>query len=330
MEGKDILVCGGCGFMGSNFIRTLLDRVVDSRVTNVDALTYAGNPDNLKGIDETRYTFVHGDVTDGELMKKLMRNADVVINFAAETHVDRSIHTSAEAFIRTNVLGVHSLLEALRASPTVEKMVHVSTDEVWGDLPLDSKEKFTEESSFKPNSPYAASKAAGDLLIRSYVRTHELPVIITHSVNNYGPRQYHEKLIPFFTMRALENKSLPLYGRGENMRDWLYVDDHSEGILTVIEKGGRGQVYNISQEQEYSNLHIAEHILKILQKPLSLITHVKDRPAHDLKYAVDSSKLRALGWKPRFSLEDKLPETVEWFARHVRESSTAGNAHIGL
>jgi len=330
MKGKNILVCGGCGFMGSDFTLALLARFPDVRVTNLDALTYAGNPENLKGADEKRYTFVKGDICDTELMQKLMKDADIVVNFAAETHVDRSIHTSGEQFMRTNVLGVHSLLEALRVSPNVKKMIHISTDEVWGDLPLTSKEKFTEDSPFRPNSPYAASKAAGDLLIRSYVRTHNVPVVVTHSVNNFGPRQFPEKLIPFFTSRALEDKSLPLYGTGENMRDWLYVGDHSEAILAVMEKGDVGEAYNISSGKEYSNLHIAQRILDILGKSHSLITYVKDRPGHDLRYSVNSSKLRALGWKPQFGLDDKLPETVEWFKKNVRGGHTAANAHIGL
>ena len=329
--GKNILVCGGCGFMGSNFIRTTLEQFSNVKIVNLDALTYAGNPDNLRGVDETRYKFVKGDIADRPLMKRLFKDADVVVNFAAETHVDRSIHTSAEAFIRTNVLGVHALLEALRASPHIEKMIHVSTDEVWGDLPLDSKEKFVEESTFRPNSPYAASKAGGDLLIRSYVRTHKVPVIVTHSVNNFGPRQFPEKLVPFFTMRALENRPLPLYGSGENMRDWLYVDDHSEAILIVLAKGTVGEIYNISQQKEYSNREIAERILKTLKKPLSLISYVEDRPAHDRKYGVESSKLRALGWKPRYSLEEKLPETVLWFKKFApAHAAQASNSYVEL
>ncbi|MBI5456431.1 dTDP-glucose 4,6-dehydratase [Candidatus Kaiserbacteria bacterium] len=327
LRNKKIVVTGGCGFMGSNFIRMLLERFPDVRVANVDALTYAGNPRNLDGVDEARYVFVKGDISDTPLMLEQMRDADAVVNFAAETHVDRSIHEGAAPFIHTNVVGVYSLLEALRQSPHVSRMVHISTDEVWGDLPLDSKERFTEDSPFRPNSPYAASKAAGDLLVRSYAKTHKLPVIVTHSVNNYGPRQFPEKLIPFFTMCALNNEPLPLYGTGENMRDWLYVDDHSEAILAVLEKGTVGDVYNVSQQKEYSNKYIAENILKILGKPLSLTTHVEDRPAHDQKYAVDSSKLRGFGWKPKCTLEEKLSETVEWFKANPQVRVHA-NAHI--
>ena len=331
LAGKKVLVTGGCGFMGSNFILLLLTRIPNVHVLNVDVLTYAGDPKNLDGVDEKRYEFVKGDIADTALMTKLMRDVDVVVNFAAETHVDRSIHESSSAFIHTNVVGVHSLLEALLESPSIKKMIHISTDEVWGDLALDSKERFTEESAFKPNSPYAASKAAGDLLVRSCVRTYELPVIVTHSVNNYGPRQYPEKLIPFFTMRALAEQSVPLYGSGENMRDWLYVDDHSEAILSVIEKGVLGEVYNISQQKEYSNKYIAEQILTILDKPATLIAYVKDRPGHDLKYAVDSTKLRSLGWQPQYSLETKLPEVVYSLAKHLSDRGVpVTNTHISL
>ncbi|MBI2612509.1 dTDP-glucose 4,6-dehydratase [Candidatus Kaiserbacteria bacterium] len=329
LRGKRLLVCGGAGFMGSNFILYALERIPDLRIVNLDLLTYAGSLENLAGVDTSRYSFVKGDIADADLAAKLFKDADMVVNFAAETHVDRSIHTSAEAFVRTNVLGVHSLLEALRHSPNVERMVHISTDEVWGDLPLDSKERFTEESPFLPNSPYAASKAAGDLLIRAYVATHKLPVIVTHSVNNYGPRQFPEKLIPFFTARALRDEPLPLYGDGENRRDWLHVDDHSEAVLTVLAKGVPLEVYNISQQKEYSNKEIALRILEILGKPASLISYVEDRPAHDRKYAVDSTKLRSLGWTPRSSLEEKFPDVVRGLAQSLSHGEVpATNTHI--
>ena len=242
-----------------------------------------------------------------------MSRADYVVNFAAETHVDRSIHGGAAAFVHSNIAGVHSLLEALRVSPKVKKMVQISTDEVWGDLPLNSKEKFNEESPFLPNSPYAASKAAGDLLIRSYVKTYGLPVIVSHSVNNFGPRQFPEKLIPFFTLQALKNQPLPLYGNGKNVRDWLYVDDHSSAILTLLEKAGVGEVYAISGNDERSNIWIADNILKILGKPRGLITFVKDRPGHDRRYSVDSRQLKRLGWRPKHSLSSKLKATLNWY-----------------
>ena len=328
---KKLLVCGGAGFMGSSFIHAALKEFPNLRILNLDLLTYAGDLKNLEGVDESRHEFVKGDIVDQALVKDLMSKVNVVLNFAAETHVDRSIHSSADAFIRTNVLGVHSLLEALKGSPNVEKMVHISTDEVWGDLPLDSKDRFTENSPFLPNSPYVASKAAGDLLIRSYIKTHNAPVIVRHSVNNYGPRQFPEKLIPFFTMRALEDKPLPLYGSGENQRDWLHVDDHSAAILAVLRVGRVGEVYNVSQQKEYSNKEIAERILQALGKPASLITYVEDRPGHDLKYAVDSSKLRALGWTPRYSLEEKLPEVVQSLKEHLSISEApVTNTHINI
>jgi dTDP-glucose 4,6-dehydratase len=315
--------------MGSNFILRALEREPGLHIINLDLLTYAADLHNLDGVDTSRYEFVKGDIVDTALVAGLMQRTDAVVNFAAETHVDRSIHTSAEAFVRTNVLGVHSLLEALRHSPNVKRMVHISTDEVWGDVPLDSTEKFTEESPFKPNSPYAASKAAGDLLVRSYVKTHKLPVIVTHSVNNYGPRQFPEKIIPFFTMRALSDTPLPLYGSGENRRDWLHVDDHSEAVLTVLSKGEIGEVYNISQQKEYSNKEIALRILGALGKPDSLISYVEDRPAHDLKYVVDSSKLRTLGWAPQHTLDEKFPEVVRWFQNNASaDSISKSNTHI--
>ncbi|MBI2610939.1 dTDP-glucose 4,6-dehydratase [Candidatus Kaiserbacteria bacterium] len=331
LGGKRVLVCGGAGFMGSNFILYTLARIPDLRIVNLDLLTYAGNPENLAGVDTSRYSFVKGDIADADLTAKLFKDADMVVNFAAETHVDRSIHSSAEAFVHTNVLGVHFLLEALRHTPNVGRMVYISTDEVWGDIPLDSKERFTEESPFLPNSPYAASKAAGDLLVRAYVKTHQLPVIVTHSVNNYGPRQFPEKIIPFFTARALQDEPLPLYGDGENRRDWLYVDDHSEAILTVLTKGTLGEVYNISQQKEYSNKELALRILEALGKPASLITYVEDRPAHDRKYAVDSAKLRGLGWTPKYTLEEKLSEVVRDLAASLSlRAAPATNTHISL
>ena len=311
---KSVLVTGGAGFMGSNFIHFLFTAFPDISVVNLDALTYAGNEANLAGLEGKNYRFVHGDVTDGVLVQKLMEEADVVVNFAAETHVDRSIHGQAGNFVHTNIGGVYTLLEALRASPNVKKMVHISTDEVWGDLPLESKEQFNEESPFKPNSPYAASKASGDLLIRAYVKTYGVPVIVTHSVNNFGPRQFPEKLIPFFALQAMYNKPLPLYGDGKNVRDWIYVDDHSSAILTLLEKGSVGEVYAISCDEERSNLEMAQKILHILGKPQELMTFVKDRPAHDRRYSVNSKKLRALGWAPSAPFESALKETVQWYA----------------
>src|SRR3989338_971773 len=313
LDNKTILVCGGCGFMGSNFIRYVLDNFKKAKIINLDLLTYAGNKKNLAGISSKNYQFVKGNINNLKLMVRLMKTADFIVNFAAETLVDRSIHGGAPDFVRTNVLGVQSLLEALRQSPNVLKMIQISTDEVWGDLPLDSKEKFKEDSPFKPNSPYAASKAAGDLLVRSYVKTYGAPAIVSHSVNNFGPRQFPEKLIPFFVLQAMQNKQLPLYGDGKNVRDWLYVDDHTVAILTMLEKGGGGEVYAVSRDEEYSNVEIANNILNMLGKPKNLITFIKDRPGHDRRYSVDSSKLRRFGWRPKYSIREQLKKTINWY-----------------
>lgn len=333
---KNVLVAGGAGFMGSNFIHFLFKVYPDISIINLDALTYAGNEENLVELEKKNYRFVHGDITDRALVRELMAKADMVINFAAETHVDRSIHGQAGNFVHTNINGVYTLLEALRESPNVTKMVHISTDEVWGDLPLESKEQFNEESSFKPNSPYAASKASGDLLIRAYAKTYGVPVIVSHSVNNFGPRQFPEKMVPFFTLKALQGKSLPVYGDGKNVRDWIYVDDHSSAILTLLEKGVVGDVYAISCGKEYSTLEMAKKILHILKKPQDLITFVKDRPAHDRRYSVNSAKLRALGWKSQSSFEEALKETIQWYAENklwldaVTKKNKDINAHITL
>ena len=335
LRNKTVLVGGGCGFMGSNFIHYLLAQNSTVRVINLDLLTYAGNPENLRGVPRARYRFVRGDITNTRLMKRLMRGADFVVNFAAETHVDRSIHGNDDAFMCTNVLGVHSLLRALMASPQVKLMIHISTDEVWGDLPLSSRKKFTEESPLRPSSPYAASKAAGDLVIRSFVRTYKLPIVTTHSTNNFGPRQFPEKLIPFFVTRALKNLPLPLYGDGLNRRDWLFVDDHSRAVLALLERGVAGEEYAISCEgKEYSNKTIAGFILAAMQKQKNFIGMVADRPGHDRRYAVSSAKLRKLGWKPRHSVEEALRTTVNWYLHNAAwlRSSTkrAGklNPHI--
>ncbi len=300
--------------MGSNFIHHLFATVPDVRITNLDALTYAGNLENLSGVPKNRYTFVHGNLCDTKLLVRLMRRADFVVNFAAETHVDRSIHGDRDIFMQTNILGVHSLLEACMQAQNVVCIVHISTDEVWGDVPLQATKRLTEESPFRPNSPYAASKAAGDMLIRSYVKTYGLPICVTHATNNFGPRQFPEKMIPHFIQCALNDRSLPLYGDGHNRRDWLYVDDHSRAIACVLSRGHVGEVYAVSAEgEEYTNLAMAKRILKALKKPMSLITHVADRPAHDRRYAVSSKKLRALGWRPEVGCGEGLTKTIEWY-----------------
>ena len=315
-SGMSFLVCGGCGFMGSNFIHYLFKMIPGVTVVNADLLTFAGNKNNLKDIPKRRYRFIRADIADEKKMKRLMKSADYVVNFAAETHVDRSIHHHAGSFLHSNVIGVEALLKALQSSSRVSKMVHISTDEVWGDLSLDSKKKFNEESPFRPNSPYAASKAAADLLIRSFVKTYGLPVIVSHSVNNFGPRQFPEKLIPFFYLRLSQGKTLPLYGDGKNVRDWIHVDDHTRAILTLLLKGVPGDVFAISRGEEYSNIEIAKKLLKAMKKPASLITFVKDRPGHDRRYSVDCARIRRLGWKPKYSLKQELQKTIQWYQKN--------------
>ena len=299
--------------MGSNFIHYILNNFSGTSVINLDLLTYAGNEDNLRGVPVKRYRFIKGDICDTALVKKLMQEADFVVNFAAETHVDRSIHSDADDFIHTNVVGAHSLLKALRDSPNVIKMVHVSTDEVWGDLHFKSKERFNEESPLRPNSPYSASKAAGEMIVRAYHKTYGLPVVISRSANNFGPRQFPEKLIPFFSMLAMENKTLPLHGSGSNIREWIHVDDHTRAILLLLEKAPAGEIYGISANEECANIDIARKILKVLNKPESSIAFVEDRPANDRRYAVDPSKLYSLGWAPQHSLDSHIPHTISWY-----------------
>ncbi len=313
---RTIFVCGGLGFSGSNFIRHVLASDKNVKIVNLDALTYAGNPDNVKDVPKSRYTFVRGDICDVSRVKKLMAKADVVVNFAAETHVDRSIHGEFANFFHSNIRGVYALLEALKVSPRVERMIHVSTDEVWGDLPFASKKRFTENSPFRPNSPYAASKAAGDLLIRSYVHTYRLPIIVAHATNFFGPRQFPEKLIPFFALRALHGEQLPLYGTGKNIREWLHVDDYARALVLLLKQGKIGETYLVSTGEGVSNKTIAENILDILGKPRSLLAYVHDRPGHDRKYALDPSKIKALGWRPVRSLREDLERTIRWYAEN--------------
>lgn len=329
-----ILVSGGAGFMGSNFIHFVLRKFPDIRVINVDALTYAGNLDNLKGVPKARYRFVKGDICDARLVVRLMKQADYVVNFAASTHVDRSIHESPEDFLHTNTHGVFTLLETLRNSRRVKKMVHISTDEVWGSLALGSRKKFNESFPYRPNSPYAASKAAGDLFCRAFFKTYGVPVLVSHSVNNFGPRQFPEKLIPYFFLQAMQNKPLPLYGDGKNVRDWIHVDDHSSAIAVLLEKGIPGEEYAIAGNDEYANREIAELILTILKKPKSMIQFVKDRPGHDRRYSVDAQKIKKLGWRPKTSLEKSLPGVLAWYQendgwlRNVLKKNKKINKHI--
>ncbi len=314
---KKVLITGGCGFIGSNFIRHILN-VRDYEVVNLDALTYAGNPENLRDIEKKKnYKFVHGDIADAKLVEELFAQEKFngVIHFAAETHVDRSI-TDSSPFVRTNIVGTHTLLEAARRHG-VKRYHQVSTDEVYGDLGDNSKNYFTENTPLAPNCPYAAAKTSGDLLVQSWHHTYGLDAVITRCSNNYGPYQFPEKLIPFFLFRAMRNESLPLYGDGKNIRDWLFVLDHCEAILLVFEKSPAGSVWNIGGHNEKTNLEIAKLILKNVPKSKSKIEFIADRKAHDRRYAIDASKLeRELGWKPRHTFEQALPKTIEWYLAH--------------
>ncbi|MBI5432210.1 MAG: dTDP-glucose 4,6-dehydratase [Planctomycetes bacterium] len=308
------IVTGGAGFIGSNFLHLLAETRPDWKVVNLDALTYAGNLENLKSIEARKnYTFVHGDIREPDQVEKAFAAAGdgcVVVHFAAESHVDRSIQ-SGIPFVTTNVVGTQVLLDASRKHG-VTRFVHVSTDEVYGSL--GDTGFFTEETPIQPNSPYSASKAASDFLVRAACHTHHFPGLITRCSNNYGPYQFPEKLIPLMIANASESKPLPVYGDGMNVRDWLYVVDHCEAILAVLEKGRVGDVYNIGGHNEYPNLFIVKTILKTLGRPESLIHYVKDRPGHDRRYAIDASKIeRELGWRPRYKFEDALPLTIRWY-----------------
>jgi len=308
-DSMKILITGGAGFIGSNFIRYLLSKHPDYKIMNLDKLTYAGNLDNLKDVeDNPNYRFVKSDICDPEIVDKLMQGVDVVVHFAAETHVDRSI-VDADSFVKTNVFGSYVLLEkALEYK--IKKFVHVSTDEVYGSI---EKGSFKETDALNPSSPYAASKAGSDLLARSYFLTHKLPVVITRSSNNFGPYQYPEKLIPLFIINAMQNKPLPVYGDGMNVRDWLYVVDNCEAIDLILHKGMDGEIYNIGGGNEKKNLDITKVILKELDKPDSLIKFVEDRPGHDRRYSIDCTKIKKLGWKPRNKFDDALKKTIEWY-----------------
>lgn len=309
---RTILITGGAGFIGSNFCRYMLGKYPHYDIIVLDALTYAGNPDNLLDIkDDPRFRFVHGDIRDKSVVDPLVREADAVVNFAAETHVDRSI-ADPGSFVLTDVYGVFTLLEACR-SHGIERFLHVSTDEVYGSIEQGS---FKEGDPLEPNSPYSASKAGGELLARSYYVTYGLPILITRGSNNYGPYQYPEKLIPFFITNALEDKPLPVYGDGQQVRDWIYVLDHCEGIDVVLHHGEPGQAYNIGGGNERTNLEITKRILALLNKPESLIKFVADRPGHDRRYSLDCSKIRKLGWSPRHPFEEGMERTVAWYVEN--------------
>jgi dTDP-glucose 4,6-dehydratase len=310
---RKIFVTGGAGFIGSAFVRQILENTADVEVINFDALTYAGNMENLAGLGNTRHKFVKGNICDKDaVLAALPENADAVFNFAAESHVDRSIH-SADEFLLTNVIGTQVLLDVARAK-NVRRFVQVSTDEVMGSLPEDDASFFTEDSAIAPNSPYAASKAAAEHFVRAALHTFGLDTVITRCGNNYGPRHFPEKLIPLMIANAMEDKTLPVYGDGKNVRDWIYVDDHCRAIWLAYERGRAGEVYNIGARNERQNLAVIKSLLDALGKPHSLIKFVSDRPGHDRRYAIDPAKAESeLGWKPLTTWEEGLRKTIEWF-----------------
>jgi len=306
---RTILITGGAGFIGSNFVRHVL-ATHDYQVINLDKLTYAGNLDNLRDVaDDKRHRFVQGDICDRELAGRLMAEADAVVNFAAETHVDRSIEDPG-VFIQTDVFGTYVLLDAARHAG-IERFLHVSTDEVYGQSL--GEQRFRERDPFRPRSPYSASKAGGELQCRAFFETYGLPVVIARPANNIGPRQHLEKAVPLFATNALDDQPLPVYGRGEQVRDRLYVDDHCEALDLLLHRGELGEAYNISAGNERTNLEVAETVLELLEKPKSLIRFVEDRPGHDERYSMDDAKLRALGWAPRHDFDAALQKTVAWY-----------------
>lgn len=311
-----VLVTGGCGFIGSNFIHYLLDREPGLRIINLDCLSYAGNLANLADVaDDPRYRFVRGDITDGDTVRRILREGvHSIVNFAAESHVDRSIHDAAP-FVRTNVLGTLVLLDAAR-DLGIKRFVQISTDEVYGSLGATGA--FTEQSPLAPNSPYAASKASADLLVRSYAHTFGLPTLITRCSNNYGPYQFPEKLIPLFIGNLINNQTVPVYGDGLNVRDWLHVRDHCSAIHRVWRTGKVGETYNIGGRCEKTNLELTHALLKAMGKPASLIRYVADRPGHDRRYAIDCSRIEhELGWQPGISFEEGLAGTVLWYRENA-------------
>lgn len=315
---KNLLITGGAGFIGSNFVKYILENT-EYDIVNFDKLTYAGNLENLTDIeDNPRYTFIKGDICDKDAVESAIQanNADTIINFAAESHVDRSI-LGAREFVETNILGTQVLLDAFK-NLGLEKFLQVSTDEVYGSLPEDNKQiKFTEDTPLAPNSPYSASKASADMLCRAYYHTHKLPVLTTRCSNNYGPYQFPEKLIPLMIAKAMDGQKLPVYGDGKNIRDWLYVEDHCSAILAVLEKGKPGDTYNIGGNNEWYNIDIVKLILKKLGKGEDRIQYVKDRPGHDRRYAIDSTKIMSeLGWSPKYQFEEGIEKTIQWYTEN--------------
>lgn len=319
---KTFLVTGGAGFIGSNYVRFMLNKYKDVDIVNLDKLTYAGNLENLTDVEKNpRYKFIKGDICDENLVNKIMPEIDVVVNFAAESHVDRSIGAPDE-FIKTDIFGVFVLLEAARRN-NIERFIQISTDEVYGSIETGS---FKETDPLMPSSPYSASKAGADRLAYSYFVTYDLPVLITRCSNNFGPYHYPEKLIPLFVTNALDNKPLPIYGDGKNVRDWIYVEDHCEALDFICKHGKIGEVYNIGGGNEKPNLEITEYILKKLEKPKDLMTFVPDRLGHDRRYALDCTKIRDLGWAPKHQFEEAMDKTIQWYIenRHWWEKLKSG------
>lgn len=311
-----ILVTGGAGFIGSCFIRHMLNHHPDYKIVNLDALTYAGNLENLYDVkNNPNYEFIHGDICDKNFVMQVVSGVDTIVNFAAESHVDRSI-TGPEVFIETNIRGTSMLLQAAKAFH-IERYLQVSTDEVYGSLGKDGY--FTETTPLAPNSPYSASKAGADLIVRSYFETYGLPTLITRCSNNYGPYQYPEKLIPFFISRLLKDEKVPVYGDGMNVRDWIYVYDHCSAIDTVLHKGTPGQIYNVGGHNEKTNLEITKLILEAMNKDESYIEHVEDRLGHDKRYAICNDKITGeLGWKPSVSFEEGILLTIDWYLNNQK------------
>jgi len=306
-----ILVTGGLGFIGTNFIRFIFENYRDIRVVNLDNISYGANPANLKDYEnDSRYRFVKGDIRNYKQVCKLINDADVVVNFAAETHVDRSI-ANPRIFLESNTIGLYNILEAVRQYNPKARVIHISTDEVYGDILEGS---FTEDYPLKPSSPYSASKAAADIFCHAYHRTYNIDIIVTRCTNNFGPYQFPEKLIPKTIIRANMNLKVPIYGTGQNVRDWIYVLDHCEAIDMLIYKGRPGEVYNISSGNELENIKLVKMILSLMGKDESLIEFVEDRPGHDLRYSLDSSKIREeIGWKPKYSFRKAIEETINWY-----------------
>jgi dTDP-glucose 4,6-dehydratase len=314
-----LLVTGGAGFIGSNFISYCLEKYPDHQIKNLDLLTYAGNLDNLSGLSNNpRYEFIHGDICDSKLVSEIVKDVDLIVHFAAESHVDRSIKDSG-AFIKTNVEGTRVLLEAARlAKPQGLRFHHVSTDEVFGSLEF-NEQKFSELRAYDPRSPYSASKAASDHLVRAYFHTYNLPITISNCSNNYGPYQHPEKLIPLFITNLLENKPLPVYGSGRNVRDWIHVADHNRGLDLIINRGRIGETYCLGGASEKSNLEITNEILEIMGFGQEMITYVTDRPGHDLRYAIDFTKAQQeLGYAPQYSFMTGIRETIKWYKNYTK------------